>query len=81
MILSSAFDPRGRYFSRRRDILMDKTERAYIEAVGHEPRNLPADHPDRWQWLYVGRSDEDKERLAELLGLPEEQPGQEESLF
>lgn len=50
--------------------------------VGHEPNNLPEDHPDHWQWVYRGRSPEDRQRLAELLWLVEEElPAQEETLF
>ena len=46
---------------------------AYTRAVGHEPRNLPDDHPDLWQWLYRG-TPKDKEQLAAWMGLadPEE---------
>lgn len=44
-----------------------KTVETYIEVVGHEPRNLPEDHPDRWQWLYRG-TPKDKEMLKAWLG-------------
>lgn len=37
----------------------------YREEVG-EPRNLPDDHPDRWQWEYQGTRAE-KEDLLERL--------------
>lgn len=65
---------------------MDKNKKRiqqvmYVEVVGHEPRNLPKDHPDLWQWLYTGRSELDKKHLAELLGPVEGPATQDESLF
>ncbi len=48
-----------------------RTVQAYTESVGHEPRNLPDDHPDVWQWLYRG-TPEEKQRALSLLGLPNE---------
>lgn len=42
--------------------------REYTKSVGHEPRNLPEDHPDLWQWLYRG-TPEEKKRLQALLGV------------
>ena len=53
-------------------------EQMYEENVGHPPRNLPEDHPDRWQWEYQGSKDERAE-LLERLGA--EQPVEQESLF
>lgn len=57
-------------------------EKEYAEAVGHEARNLPDDHPDKWQWDYVGTKAE-REFLLERLELvdPEAEPTQEETLF
>lgn len=60
----------------------EERERHYIEIVGREPRNLPADHPDRWQWEYAGGKAEREgllERLADLeqaceLLVPVDQP-------
>jgi hypothetical protein len=43
----------------------------YTRNVGHEPRNLPDDHPDVWQWLYRG-TPKQKEKLLEFLGIPDE---------
>lgn len=37
----------------------------YREQHGN-PRNLPDDHPDRWQWEYTGRSDEKADLLERL---------------
>lgn len=54
---------------------------AYVENVGREPRNLPDDDPHRWQWDYLGRSNADRERLAELVRRDPSAPVQEESLF
>lgn len=48
----------------------------YEQEVGKPPENLPEDHPYRWQWDYRGTK-EDRERLAELLGEPEEIEGQD----
>lgn len=56
---------------------------AYVENVGHEPHNLPDDHPDKWQWEYLGTKAE-RDVLLERLGLePEEEEllSQDESLF
>lgn len=57
-------------------------EKEYVESVGHEPRNLPVGHPDRWQWEYGGTRAE-RELLLERLELanPEAEPTQEETLF
>lgn len=38
----------------------------YIENVGHEPRNLPKEHPAYWQWTYKGTA-EDKQRLLRSI--------------
>lgn len=58
-------------------------ERADVEAysrnVGHPPKNLPDDHPDLWQWKYGGRKAE-REQLLERLGLPPEEPEDDEEL-
>lgn len=61
---------------------MDKTSEIfeYKRNVGHEPRNLPEDHPDRWQWLYRGTREE-REQLLDRLFPPEvegDTPTQEE---
>lgn len=59
----------------------EKLAAEYEQEVGHPPRNLPDDHPDKWQWEYTGTKAE-REELRERLGLPEEPPavveGQEE---
>lgn len=44
---------------------------AYQQELGREPRNLPEDHPDRWQWEYRGRPEE-REGLFECLAGPSE---------
>ena len=46
----------------------DQVIAAYTRNVGHEPRNLPDDHPDLWQWLYRGGKEE-RARAMQLLGL------------
>lgn len=58
---------------------MDKRDlmQAYEEAVGHPPRRDESDLA--WQWDYVGRSDEDKQRLAEIA--PKQEETEQESLF
>lgn len=48
-----------------------RTVEAYESAVGHEPRNLPEDHPDLWQWLYRG-TPADKEKLAAWMDVRSE---------
>lgn len=53
---------------------------AYVENVGREPRNLPANDPARWQWDYLGRSQADKDHLADLVR-DSVRPIQEERLF
>jgi hypothetical protein len=50
----------------------DMTVGEYTRNVGHEPRNLPDDHPDVWQWLYRG-TPKQQERLREFLGIPDEE--------
>ncbi len=52
-----------------------KLAAAYEEAVGHPPRNLDADHPDHWQWVYRGTKEE-RQKALEMLGLvaDDEQP-------
>jgi hypothetical protein len=50
----------------------ESLEQAYERNVGHPPRNLPDDHPDRWQWEYRGTKAE-REGLLERLGLPVEE--------
>jgi len=55
----------------------DERELNYIKSVGHEPRNLPDDHPDLWQWVYSGKAAERErllERLSELELFPVGQP-------
>ena len=52
----------------------------YIRETGRDPRNLPEDHPDHWQWNYRGTKEE-REALATTMGLTEDRPvieGQEE---
>jgi len=44
----------------------------YRDEVG-EPKELPADHPDRWQWEYRGTKAE-RERLRQELDLVEDEP-------
>lgn len=44
----------------------------YKRAVGHDPRNLPEEHPDHWQWVYRGTK-EDKEKLRLFLGISDEE--------
>lgn len=57
----------------------ERTE--YKLNTGHEPQErFPKDHPDRWQWDYSGKPAE-RDQLLEKLGVYEEQPEQEESLF
>jgi hypothetical protein len=50
----------------------ERTVEEYTRTVGHEPRNLPDDHPDVWQWLYRGTRD-DRERLRSFLGFPDDE--------
>lgn len=59
---------------------MDKSSEIseYEENVGHEPRNLPDDHPDRWQWFYRGTREEREHLLERLVELPQEVHEQEE---
>lgn len=59
---------------------MDKSSEIseYEENVGHEPHNLPEDHPDRWQWLYRGSREEREHLLERLVELPQEAHEQEE---
>lgn len=66
---------------------MTDEKRLYRESTGKEPRNLPDDHPDAWQWKYRGSKAEREALMARLGLLPravedEEQPqvidGQEE---
>lgn len=52
----------------------------YIRAVGHPPRNLPPEHPDRWQWEYGGTKVE-REGLLERLGQAELPPADQPALF
>lgn len=59
----------------------------YRDNVGRDPRNLPDDHPDRWQWEFRG-TPEERERLRDWLtgnDTPADEiddpPSQEESLF
>lgn len=54
----------------------------YRDNVGREPRNLPDDHPDKWQWEYTGTKEE-RDALLERLSLQiEDEPAtQEETLF
>jgi hypothetical protein len=61
----------------------DPLAKKYEEQMGKKPPNLPEDHPDRWQWEYVGKSADDKERLRSLIDETEEPdaPAQEETLF
>lgn len=59
-------------------------EKAYEENVGRPPRNLPEDHPDRWQWEYRGTRAERESLLGRLLGEEieeDEPPSQEETLW
>lgn len=49
----------------------ERQERDYVRNVGREPRNLPEDHPDRWQWEYRGTKEE-RARLRETLGLDDD---------
>lgn len=50
----------------------------YEEELGRPPRNLPDDHPDRWQWEYRG-SKEEREELLDRLS--PELPVEQDSLF
>lgn len=46
------------------------------------PRNLPDDHPDRWQWEYRGTRDERETLLERLAGADDQDgPPQGEELF
>jgi len=59
-----------------------QTKLRYVEAQGREPRSLPDDHPDAWQWAYRGTRAE-REQMIAILGLDELEPaivseGQEE---
>ena len=49
---------------------------AYEQEQGHLPHNLPAEHPDLWQWEYRGRPDERADLLERLseepISLPEQ---------
>lgn len=59
-----------------------RRERLYRAEVG-DPRNLPDDHPDKWQWDYRGTKAE-RETLLERLGITpddDEPPTQEETLW
>lgn len=64
-------------------------ENDYRDNVGRDPRNLPDDHPDRWQWEYRGTREEREQLLDRLAGndvaiddeYDDEPPSQEESLF
>lgn len=49
----------------------ERTIEEYRRSVGRDPRNLPDDHPDLWQWEYRGTK-EQRAALAELL--VEEEP-------
>lgn len=49
-----------------RPVRRDPTWVAYVEAMGREPRNLPEDHPDRWQWEYRGGKREREILLGRL---------------
>jgi hypothetical protein len=42
-----------------------RSDDRYIAEIG-EPRNLPDDHPDLWQWLYRGLREERESLLAML---------------
>ena len=56
----------------------DPLRRKYVEEMGHEP---PVDESNEaWQWDYQGRKAE-REELLERLGLIEDEPPQEETLF
>lgn len=61
-----------------RPVRRDPTWVAYVEALGREPRNLPSDHPDLWQWLYKGTKAERYELLEKLMDL---EPAQQDELF
>lgn len=58
-----------------------RAERLYRQELG-EPRNLPDDHPDVWQWRYRGTPKE-REQLLEALGLVDDDvpASQEETLW
>jgi hypothetical protein len=48
----------------------NQTVSEYTRNVGHEPRNLPDDHPDAWQWKYRGTREE-RQKLSDLFGIPD----------
>ena len=53
----------------------------YKSAVGRPPRNLPDDHPDRWQWDYRGTKEQRAALAYEVFGEEDQVPvieGQEE---
>jgi hypothetical protein len=45
----------------------------YRKETGRNPRNLPDDHPDRWQWDYMGRKEE-REALEESVRKENDDP-------
>lgn len=61
---------------------MSAADERYVAEHG-EPRNLPDDHPDRWQWEYRGTRDERSTLLGRLAGVTDDQDGppQDEELF
>lgn len=71
---SSAARKEARRLRERRTRADDLYEREF-----GEPPNLPADHPDRWQWEYLGTPAE-RESLLDRLAGPAE-PLQSEVLF
>lgn len=58
----------------------EKLVKMYREAAGRDPRNLPEDHPDFWQWAYRGTPQEraDLEESLRLGPIEEEEYDQEE---
>lgn len=55
--------------------------RAYVENVGHEPRELPHDDPLRWQWEYRGTPEEIERLRRELFDEPPQPPVEQASLL
>jgi len=56
-----------------------RLQKAYEEATGHPPNNLPPDAPDLWQWMYGLRDEgpiaEQRALMLERMGLQEDQEG------
>lgn len=60
---------------------VDRVSVAYSENVGRDPvTRYPDDHPAAWEWEYRGTAEE-REGLAERLGLASALEGEQESLF